>query len=170
MVRKSVGLQGECPILASSLGHLCTEVSPWKSPSTAQLSTETSSGIRPAYGKAKPVRVTARTPDSPHESDPTLGGCGSQARATTAPAAAPAAGQRRGAPLSSARTPRAARRPDGTTTMRRERSSRSGPGGGRHTVTSKCVQESASGGGICLAIEETAGPPITSPIILRPAR
>jgi hypothetical protein len=44
--------------------------------------------------------------------------------------------------------------------MGRERSPGSGPGGRRHTATSRCRQESASPGGISLDIEKTGGSPI----------
>ena len=65
-------------------------------------------------------------------------------------------------PLSGARTrpgePReAARRLDGTTTMRHGRSRRSGLGGRRQTGRARCGQHSASRGGIHLDTEETAG-------------
>ena len=57
--------------------------------------------------------------------------------------------------------PRAARRPDGSTTLGRGRSSRSGLGGRRHTAASRCVQESPSRGGIYLDSAETAWSPLT---------
>jgi hypothetical protein len=68
-------------------------------------------------------------------------------------------------PLSRARTRpggsrTAARRSDGTTTMGRERSPRSGLWGGRQTDSSRCWQQSASEGGIYLDTAETAGSPI----------
>ena len=53
--------------------------------------------------------------------------------------------------------PRAARRPDGTTTMGRERSPRSGLGEGRQRGQARCVDRSASRGGFYLDIEKTAG-------------
>jgi len=44
--------------------------------------------------------------------------------------------------------------------MGRERFSRSGPGGGRHIAGVRCVQDSASRGGLSLDTAETAGSPV----------
>ena len=84
----------------------------------------------------------------------------------------PCGGPRRdtGAPLPLSRARRrpggsrqAGRRPDGTTTMGREGSPRSGLRGRRHTAASRCGQQSASQGEIHVDTEETAGSPVIRP-------
>ncbi len=55
------------------------------------------------------------------------------------------------------------------TPMRRGRSPRSGLWGRRYTAPARCGQQSASGGGIYLDAEETAGSHISRPVSANPA-
>ena len=89
---------------------------------------------------------------------------------TWRPHTGPAAGPRRAAPAlvspdQAGGVPRAARRPDGTTTLGRERSRWSGLGERRQTGRARCVPHSASRGGFYLDTAETAGSRVIRSVI-----